>query len=467
MPEGDLKYGQAPFAPVKLGTQIEEYSANPLDLRDFANKPFVHNDKAKKRWFLTAFVEQQDKHLIEVPSDIAAEAILKCQQQINDIHTILTMDKNSDVNLEDLQSQLKKLFSTPGWLGIALQMVDNHQLDIDILNSLIQWQGFYIQFHDVTLHNAHKNDPLISSNNEEYYSNAEQAKTIHDVLFAKIVIDENDRLNQGICHFRHVKEGKCIFHVPSAALYEQYLVDDHYYVTPLYALGCLNYEHFLAGTLAFGRLMHAFLPNGKNNRLVIHDVDLGAALPVEHDYTHFNEDKNNITDVCKNKQQQQHYLQMMSIISNACARAFQQREANRIIDGLNNLGYMLVPSGEIVIKDFVVNIYKELAYFAGMNNVTVKLINLKNNGAHSFTYTIELSVGENMQTFTGNLHDVFSPEYQTAKIQNIETFYQHLQEIQQIKPSASTSTLPTYQAAEQNSKSTTETSSHLSKKYFK
>ncbi|MFA6037537.1 MAG: hypothetical protein WC748_05410, partial [Legionellales bacterium] len=237
MPKGDLKYGEAPFAPVSLSTQIEEYSAKTLDLRDFFNKSLAHNNKVKKRWFLTAFVEQQDKHLLEVPKKLSAQEISKCQQQIFDINTILTTDKNSDVNLEDLQLQLKSLFSIPNWLGIALQMVDNNQLDIDILNSLIQWQGFYIQFHDVTLHKTNKNDPLIEFDRKEYCSNVEEAKTIHDLLFAKIVIDQDDPLDLGICHFRHIKEGKCIFHVPSAALYEQYLADDHYYVTPLYALG--------------------------------------------------------------------------------------------------------------------------------------------------------------------------------------------------------------------------------------
>jgi hypothetical protein len=192
--------------------------------------------------------------------------------------------------------------------------------------------------------------------------------------------------------------------------------------------------------------MHAFLPNGNNNPMIVHGTDMGPALPVEHDYVHFNQDIKDIANVCNTKEKQEHYLQIVAIIANACARAGNPRAANRLIDQLNNLGYTLAIDKEPVIKEFMINTYKELAYFAGMNDVTVELKDFKNNTDHSFTYTIEVSVVENAQkmTFKGTMHDVFSREYETAKIQNIETLYQHLQQIQQMKPSSLPSTLPSY-----------------------
>ncbi len=325
--------------------------------------------------------------------------------------------------------------------AVALRQVDLQQLDIDTLNSLIQWQGFFKQFSEFNLHMNSAEQPLTAVTlGDTKYLCASMGETVLDLLFACVSINSTHQFsNMSICHFTHEMSGHIIYQVPSTKLYEQILRDKKIYILPLYAMGYLVYEHFVALALLGGRLMHAYLPESKHTRAFVHGAYFGPALPIEHDYVHIDVDGNHMVAFELDEVGTKKFMAIAAIVANMFARCGDARQANYAIDTISNMGYTLVTNDPIKL---IKNLYQELAYFVGFDKVKIS-VGYQVKEIYSYSYKVTMEIGDKQQEFVGTLYTAVSEKASYVK-QTVATLHEHIEVLKQIKKSCAPSTLQAY-----------------------
>lgn len=363
MPKDDLKYGDKPFVSQSnphwaerqalmveptlppVDDESQPPPAYPLDLGHLSQQIIARNEEARKRWFLTAFLTPEDQHLLEPSAD--PEPVIKILNKIKQ-SLLAPAGSCTPESLKELRAQVLVLFEHEKWLGDALAMVDNKDLPIDILNTLIQWQALKIEFG-------------------EYFFSLDmvpvtQAQpTVHHIIFAKsqLTLKDiresawgkiaeahlqrlwNNRWEPTLKNFRSAVIGREIDLIeetqqlrlksPSSLLVEYTLLTLEYgpsYVTPLYSFGYLAFEDFCAAAFLGGRPIQAYLPGAKGNLYWAHN-GYYSRLMAYHDYFHAH------AFTAANKPTFELKIKMVAIVANALVRTDFVKEANNMIDSFD------------------------------------------------------------------------------------------------------------------------------------
>lgn len=396
----DLQYGPQPFVfqsnpewserqsltvdpMIKPDPDEELPKAYPIDLHHLSQQAFAHNNEAKKRWFLTAFVAPEDQYLLMPPEDMspATQALKAIKQALEKPAHGCTPEQ-----LMVLQQEVLALFKLDKWLGVALAMVDNKELSIDILNTLIQWQALKIQFGEdfFTL------DTVASSQSQP---------TVHHTVFAQsqLTLEQVRASNWGkkvepqlkeptlehfsksiIHHHEYMYISQNTLHIkaPSTLMVEHALLNNAKAnnLVPLYSFGFLAFEDFCAAGFLGGRPLQAYLPGAKGNLYWSHGLYFGEALMVSHDYVHactYCESQANSDNSTFKRE-----MKMLAVVANAMVRINMIKEANQLIDegGFRSLFYNLVlrvkprrtPESFELRRTLLIAIYQELALTTGI-----------------------------------------------------------------------------------------------------
>ncbi len=389
-----------------LGKDDEITPARRVDLYHLSQQPFANNIKALKRWFLTAFVIEEDTHFLNPPDDPnTCTAIDKEISEINDVlvkaYHQITLD-----DLESLKKKLLTLFKTSQWLGVALGMVDKDKLSIDILNTLIVWQASVIQFGEkvFSLYMATEETPLRSYHTTLFPVCLDKT-SLHQIIYADVALTLDHIQNtqygkiksnfivkreitlrdfrDSIIHYKWIDDANTLFHFqyPSSYLLCTVVAMVKNQVIPILAFGYLPYEAFNGAAFLSARPLQAYLPGAKGNRYKAHCSYLGPSLTIQHDYDHvllpvFSHD---------NRQQLIIRMRLASNIANAQVQLGSILMANAHIDGLygveqNGKVDMNVLGHEVKEREdkLFIKIYSEMLLSVGIIAHHVKL-NKTNN----------------------------------------------------------------------------------------
>ncbi len=260
--------------------------ARVVDFNHLAKQAWTQDKKSIKRFFLTACVRKQDRHLIEIPKNLLPAEIQFIKNKILNINKILQSPAENIESLASLKLEVTKLFNIEYWIGIALDLID-----IDTLNSLIQWQGIWHQFGPgpIEFQTVSEKTPLIWSVGENtQFSFHTTGKTLHEIIFATVHVEQASEFSGvTLYHFRSKTNTDSFYYSPSTLLRENYLLNNEYpsYVTAAYALGPLYYEDFLVASYFGVRLVQSYLP-GAINSYFGHRKFFGPGLMSGHDDVH-------------------------------------------------------------------------------------------------------------------------------------------------------------------------------------
>ncbi|MFA6038069.1 MAG: hypothetical protein WC748_08140 [Legionellales bacterium] len=270
-----------------------------LDLNHLANQAFAKNTASLKRWFLTACVAVEDRHLINLPDTMSVETIKIITDQLHEINALLNQDvANMADSLVLLKNKADVLFDTENWIPVALGMVDDGTLDIDILNSLLGWQGIWHQFGSecITFKIASEEMPLrpifkdvlnYSADGYPYFPT--EGSKLHDMIFSEAILSsdlEFDGPEDNRCMFTYKTAENTICQTPSTVLEKKYFHAQGSYVVMIYAFGRLLAEDLNAAGYLGARLKQAYLPNAHGNLFFAHESYMGPGLAPQHDDIH-------------------------------------------------------------------------------------------------------------------------------------------------------------------------------------
>lgn len=361
MPKDDLKYGDKPFVSQSNPHWAERQQlmvnptvipdedappppAYPLDLHHLSQQDMAKDEEAKKRWFLTAFVTPEDQHLLSPPEDPEP-----ARQILNTIKQALAAPAGgcTPASLQALREQVIMLFQQEKWLGVALNMVDNKELPIDMLNTLIQWQALKIEFGEYffTLDTVPVTQTLPTVHHTIFAKSELTLEEIRESAWGKIAEarkqrDWDNKWQPTLENFRSSiisreidiieDTQKLSFKTPSSLLLEHKQLTivngAPSYAIPLYSFGYLAFEDFCAAAFLGGRPLQAFLPTAKGNLYWAHHRYYGDTMIVRHDYLHIQ----NYPDVDQPTLQQK--MKTLATVANALVRTGFVKDANQTVD---------------------------------------------------------------------------------------------------------------------------------------
>lgn len=271
----------------------DEYKSPPhlVDLAYLLKQDFASDIKKLKRYFLTACVPPQDRHLLLPPQNNASIQLIESiiRQIVENLNMPWPSSKNQHV-LTVLKIQILRLFQQRNWMGVGIGMVDKNELDIDILSTLVVWQAACIQYgrENVELTVVEKSRPLEGGYASDYDGEGLNNCSLFDLVCA-------DCKPEGIIPspscYREIKLTYSILRYPSVKLLQNYLHASTNngkgnYLLLFYSFGLPTHHDFLVAAFFGGRILQLYLPNGQGNLLKGHGSHLGEAGMTQHDYFH-------------------------------------------------------------------------------------------------------------------------------------------------------------------------------------
>lgn len=359
----------------------------PLDLHYLSQQAFAHDKQAMKRWFLTAFVPPEDRYLLTPPADT-----IPTTQVLNAIKQALEQPAKhcTPTHVSSVQQRVIALFKQDKWLGVALQMVDNKALSIDILNTLIQWQSLVTQFGEPFFSLETVADkpfetyltPDINQSTAHHFIYAQSTLTLEEIQttdwgkeverlwaarksedwkdwkpslenFQSNLIDLYSIINSDL-------KALCI-RSPSTVMLEHHLLNkvSPSHITPLYSFGYLIFEDFCAAALFAGRPIQHHLPSAKGNLYWAHGKYYPHILMALHDlyHVHFYEGADKPTF--------QLDMRILAIIANALIKINQTSTANAMVDDgvIREVAFLTTPQQRASV---FTAIYNEFALASGI-----------------------------------------------------------------------------------------------------
>jgi hypothetical protein len=286
---------------------------HPVDL--YALKKAQLSCEDIKNWFFDGLVLPNDWDLVQPSEKIDAVLLQEITSDIKKINALL-MSPPTDA-IKELEMLLLKLFANQQWMGVARGLVNQSELSIDTLNTLMLWQAGFLesQSDSFCLRLVNAEYPLTHDDTKKYFP-ADPKKLIDSLA---VSIHPASHIDTKIIYFKVIDAEKNVTVImPSTKLAEQYLWQhERCYLLPLYANGYCYGEDFIASAYLGARLMQLYTPNAQGNLLYVHGNYQGR-LSTQHDWFHCVLEYPHLSDKGEDVFKQR--MEMLAITANTLAR---------------------------------------------------------------------------------------------------------------------------------------------------